>query len=184
MARFLMVGSENLLTDTQVCRSYFQQFVGIDEVQSLLRDRILGGVRRRASSALEERVLVSCFFLQTLISMSSPSGLTDDHTGYTFSPGPMKSTTLLRIVQTVGDRFTGFKCDQGTHLTILDISLVGAVVVEYGVQDTVTLGIGHELATVTNQSSCGDGELQTGVSAAGDGTHVSKLHLSADPASQ
>jgi len=33
------------------------------------RDRILGGVRRRASSALEERVLVSCFFLQTLISM-------------------------------------------------------------------------------------------------------------------
>lgn len=42
---------------------------------------------------------------------------------YLFTGSDEESTTLLRIVQTVGDSFTGFKCDQGTHLTILDISL-------------------------------------------------------------
>ena len=36
------------------------------------RLRTLGGVRRSASSALEERVLVSCFFFHTFNSMSSP----------------------------------------------------------------------------------------------------------------
>ena len=35
------------------------------------RLKMRGGVRRRASSALEERVLVRCFVLQTLSSMSS-----------------------------------------------------------------------------------------------------------------
>ncbi len=49
------------------------------------------GVRRSASSALDDLVLVSCFFLQTLISISSalpvwPTTIP----AYTFSPGSIK----------------------------------------------------------------------------------------------
>src|SRR5699024_12077440 len=42
------------------------------------RDRIFGGVRRSASSAEEERVLVRCFVLQTFSSMSSARS--EEHT--------------------------------------------------------------------------------------------------------
>ena len=54
------------------------------------RLKILGGVNVRASSAEEDLVLVRCFFLQTLISISS--ALEEEPTTipeYTFSPGPI-----------------------------------------------------------------------------------------------
>ena len=54
------------------------------------RLRILGGVRRKASSALDERVFVSCFFLQTLSSISSPFPFCPTTMPeYTFAPGPI-----------------------------------------------------------------------------------------------
>lgn len=56
------------------------------------RLKILGGVKVSASSALEERVFVKCFFLQTLSSMSSGFALCPiTMPAYTFSPEPIKS---------------------------------------------------------------------------------------------
>ena len=56
------------------------------------RLKTLGGVRRSASSALEERVLVSYFFLQTFSSISSPRPFCPTTMPeYTLVPGPMKS---------------------------------------------------------------------------------------------
>ena len=54
-----------------------------------------GGVKRSASSALEERVLVSCFFLHTFNSISSPRLFCPTTIPeYTFSPGPIKRMPL------------------------------------------------------------------------------------------
>ena len=70
-ARFLKVGSSIFLR----IRSDFgviskSSSVSINSI-ACSRLKIRGGERRSASSAEEERVLVSCFLLQTLTSMSS-----------------------------------------------------------------------------------------------------------------
>ena len=85
-----------------------------------------------ASSALEERVLVSCFVLQTLSSISSlRSVLTDDHTGvYLLAGSDEESTTLLRIEQTVGDGLHRLEAIREPVFTILNIALVRAVAIE------------------------------------------------------
>ena len=114
-----------------------------------------GGERRRASSALEERVLVSFLVLQTLTSMSSLlTGLTDNHSGVNLFTGSDKQcAALLCIEQTVGDGIAGLECDQGALLTVLDIALVGRIAVKYSVHNTVALGVGHELTAVADQTA-------------------------------
>ncbi len=50
------------------------------------------GVSLRASSELDDRVLVACFFLQTFTTRSSDFGLTPTIIpSYTSTPGPIKS---------------------------------------------------------------------------------------------
>ena len=48
-------------------------------------------------------------------------------------------------------------------MAIVHIALVLAVAVELSVQDTVTLGIGHELTTVTDETSGRNLELESGI---------------------
>ena len=91
-ARFRMVGSRIFLR--------IRRFVGVTSNSSSVsmksrhcsRERTLGGTSRSASSALEERVFVSCFFLHTFTSMSSlrpvwPTTIP----AYTRSPGPINN---------------------------------------------------------------------------------------------
>lgn len=83
-------GVQYLLAYPQIGGCDLQQLVGVDKVQGLLQAHDLGGVSRSALSALEERVLVSCFFLQTLISISSLLPVCPTTMPlYTFSPGPI-----------------------------------------------------------------------------------------------
>ena len=132
---------QDLLTDTKVCGSYLQQFVGIDEVQSLLQRQDPGRCQTQSFVGAGGTGVGQLLFLADIdLDVLTATGLTDDHTGVYFLAGSdEESTAFLCIVQTVGDRFTGFESDQGTHLTILDISLVGTVVIEYGVQDNVII---------------------------------------------
>lgn len=89
-ARFLKVGSK--------IRFRIRRFSGVTSKSSSTsiksmacsKLKILGGTRVSASSAEEERVLVRCFFLHTLISISSareeePITMPE----YTFSPAPI-----------------------------------------------------------------------------------------------
>lgn len=89
-ARFLKVGSK--------IRFRIRRFSGVTSKSSSTsiksmacsKLKILGGTRVSASSAEEERVLVRCFFLHTLISISSareeePITMPE----YTFSPDPI-----------------------------------------------------------------------------------------------
>ena len=71
-ALFLIVGSKIfflILSDSGVTSNNSSVSIKSRACSKL---KILGGDKRKASSALDERVLVSCFFLHTLSSMSSP----------------------------------------------------------------------------------------------------------------
>ena len=71
-ARFLMVGSRiflRILSDFGVTSKSSSVSINSRACSKL---KTFGGVRRSASSALEERVFVSCFFFHTFSSISSP----------------------------------------------------------------------------------------------------------------
>ena len=104
--------------------------------------------------------------------------LSDDHTGvYFFTRTDEKSTTFLSIEQTVSNRFSGFEGDQGALFTILDVALVWSISVEQCVHDTISLGVSHEFATVSDQTTGRDRKFQTGISTAA-GIHVAKFTFS------
>ncbi len=62
-------------------------------------------------------------------------------------------------------------------MTIAQLALVLAVAVKLGIQDTISLGVGHELATVTDETSGRDLKLETRI-AAGQGAHAVQHTLS------
>ena len=91
---------------------------------------------------------------------------TDDHTCiYFFTRSDEQSTTILCREQTVSDRFAGFECDQRTKLTVSNISAVSIIAIENGVDNTITSGIGHKFASVTDQTAGWDIELKSCISA-------------------
>lgn len=95
LARFLNVGSRIFLRIRSVEGVISSSSSVSMKSSACSRLMILGGVSRSASSALEERVLVSCFFLHTLISISSLFPVCPTTMPlYTFSPGPMNRMPL------------------------------------------------------------------------------------------
>ena len=65
------------------------------------------------------------------LNVFSLRALSDDHTRiYLNTRSDEQSTSLLCIEQTVSNRLTSLKCDQGTGLTICDITFVLSVAVE------------------------------------------------------
>ena len=97
---------------------------------------------------------------------------TDDHTGvYLLSGSDKQCSAVLCREEAVCHALAGLEGDEGTGLTVLDIAAVLIVAVKNGVNNTVTLGVSHEIIAVADQSAGGDAELQSCVAAA-DGTHV------------
>ena len=139
-----------------------------------------GGDRRRASSALEERVLVSFLRLADIdFDVFRLTGLTDDHTGVNLFTGSDKQcTALLCIEQTVGDGLACLECDQGALLAVLDIALVRRIAVKYSVHDTVALGVGHELTTVSDQTAGQESGIPGGSCRCGRGSCSDQFALS------
>jgi hypothetical protein len=135
---------QDLLTDTKVCGSYLQQFVGIDEVQSLLQRQDFGRCQTQSfvsagGTGVGQLLLLADIDLDVL----TASGLTDDHTGvYLFTGPDEESTTLLSGEQTVSYGFAGFESNQGTKFTISNISLVWSIAIENGIDDTISFGVG------------------------------------------
>ena len=169
---------QNSLADAQGLGSYLQQFIGIDELQTLLQAHLSGsgqtqGFVRTGSTGIAQVLgLANVYFYVIGLAV-----LTDYHTGiYLLAGTDKQSTALLGIEQTIGNAVTGLKCDQGTILTVGNISLVRTVTIEDLVHDTVTLGIGHELTTITDQATGRDGKLQTGVTAIAS-THTLQFTL-------
>ena len=81
---------QDAFTQAQVFRRDPQQFVIGQEFQALLQAQFRGVTRRSASSEPEARMLVSCFFLQTLTDISSLLGQTPiTMPSYTGVPAPM-----------------------------------------------------------------------------------------------
>ena len=103
--------------------------------------------------------------------------MTNDHTGvYLFTGTDKESASLLGIVQTVGNSFSGFKGDQGALLAVLDVALIGAIAVKNGIHDPISLGIRHKFAAIADQSSGRNGKLETGIAAV-CGSHITQLAL-------
>ena len=91
-------------------------------------------------------------------------GLADDHTAVNLlARSDEQGSSRLCLEETVGNGLAGLEGDERTVVTIVHITLVLAVAVELGVQDTVTLGIRHELTTVTDETSRRNLELKSGI---------------------
>ena len=91
-------------------------------------------------------------------------GLADDHAAVNLlTRSDKEGSSRLCLEETVGDRLTGLEGDECAVVTIVHVTLVLAVAVELGVQDTVTLGIGHKLTTVTDEASRRNLELESGI---------------------
>lgn len=118
---------EDALADTQVLRSYFQQLVLTDELHALLQAHTLvgsqtQGVIRTGRTHIGNMLLladIDCHIL-TL------GRITHNHALVNRNTGPDEEhTALLGIVEAIGNRLTGFKGDERTHMTGGNITLVG-----------------------------------------------------------
>ena len=128
-AAFSHSGIQNLLADTQIFRCYFKKFIGINKVKCLFEAE---NARRCQTKCFicAGRTCVSKMFCLTYVQFDifSFTILSDNHTGIYFLTGSdEESTTLLGTVQTISYGFTSLKCDQGSLLTILDISFVWCI---------------------------------------------------------
>ena len=91
-------------------------------------------------------------------------GLADDHAAvYLLTRSDEEGSSRLCLEETIGDCLAGLEGDECAVVAIVHIALVLAVSVELSVQDTVTLGIGHELTTVTDETSGRNLELESGI---------------------
>ena len=105
------------------------------------------------------------------------AGFTDYHTCIYFLTGTdEEGSTILSGEETVSYGFTGLEGDEGAVLTESDVSSVLIVAVEDGIDDTSTLGHGHEGTTETNQSSGRDAELEADETTS-NGGHTTKFTL-------
>ena len=104
--------------------------------------------------------------------------LSDDHTGVNFfTRSDEQGTTLLSTEQTVSYGLAILECDQRTLFAVLDISFIRCITVKHGIHNTITLCIGHKFATVTDQPTGRNTELQSCVTAAGN-AHALQFTLS------
>ena len=95
------------------------------------------------------------------------SGSSHNHTGIDLrSRSYKKNAALLRIIQTVGHCLSRFKSNQRPLLAVSNVSLVRFISIEDRVNDPVSLGIRHEFRAITDQTSGGNPEFKSGVSAA------------------
>ena len=106
-------------------RRDLQQLVVGEEFKALLQAHLARagpGAARRPQP--EARMLVSCFFLQTLTVMSSCLGQTPTTMpSYTGTPAPMNSdAALLRVEEAVGDALAGLEGDEGAGVAARQIS--------------------------------------------------------------
>ena len=113
-AAFSHSGIQNLFANTQIFRCYFKKFIGINKVKCLLKTE---DARRCQTKCFicAGRTCVSKMFCLTYVQLDifSFTILSDDHTGiYFFTGSDEESTTLLRIVQTIGNSGSGFKRNQ------------------------------------------------------------------------
>ncbi len=104
--------------------------------------------------------------------------LTDDHAAVNLLAGSDEQCAAgLGLEETVGYRLTGLEGNEGALVTVAQLTLVLAVAVKLCIQDTVSLGIGHELAAVADETSGRDLKLETGI-AAGQRAHAVQHALS------
>ena len=90
--------------------------------------------------------------------------LADDHAAVNLlARSDEERSSRLSLEETIGNRLAGLEGDERAVVTVVHITLVLAVAVKLGVQDTVTLGIGHELTTVADQTSRRNLELESGI---------------------
>ena len=90
--------------------------------------------------------------------------LADDHAAVNLlARSDKEGSSRLCLEETIGNRLAGLEGDERAVVTVVHITLVLAVAVKLGVQDTVTLGIGHELTTVADQTSRRNLELESGI---------------------
>ena len=101
--------------------------------------------------------------------------LSDDHSRINlFTCTNKESTTFLGTVKSVSYRLTGLECDQRSLLTVLDISFIWSISLKTCIDDTISLCISHELTTVSDQTTCRNQELKTGITSVGR-CHVAKF---------
>ena len=100
----------------------------------------------------------------------------DDHAlVYRNACADEQRTALLSIEQTIGDGRTGLPGNEGAYSSSRDIAEVRLVGIKRGIHDAFALGVGHELASVTEQTSGRNQELKA--CAVSDGVHGDHLTL-------
>ena len=96
---------------------------------------------------------------------------TDNHAGVNFHAGSDKQrTAVLRIEQAIGNGRTAFEGDQAAQTAVGKFTLERTIAGKFGIDDTGTLGIGHEFISETDQTAGGDIKLKAG------GTCTDRLH--------
>ena len=105
------------------------------------------------------------------------AALPHDHACVDFIAGADEElAALLGIEETVSDCGPCFKGDQGSLLAVSDISLVGRVLVKDRIHYAVALGIGEEIASVSDQAAGRNRELKSRITAVYD-AHIEKFAL-------
>jgi len=94
------------------------------------------------------------------------SGLADDHSAVNlFTGADEEDSTLLGIEKSVGYGFAGFEGYKGALASVCDITLVGTVSVKDRIKDTVTLGVCHEIAAISDKATGRNGKDKSCISA-------------------
>ena len=83
--------------------------------------------------------------------------LADDHTLiYGLTGNNEHSAAVLAVINAVGGGLVGLACNKRAGESHGDLALIGCVAVENGVENTLAVGVGHKLGSVTEEATGGD----------------------------
>lgn len=141
------------LADAEVFRCYLKKLIRVDKIKCLLKAQDFWRCQAQRLVRTGGTRVGELFFLAYIeLDILALSVLSDHHAGVNlFARTDKQGAAFLCVVETVGDSLACLKRDEGALLAVLDVALVGAISVEYRIQDAIALGVCHKLAAVANQ---------------------------------
>ena len=146
---------KNFFPYSQALGCYLKKLIRINEIHTLLEAHDLWRnetkrIIRAGGTGVGQMLCLADIHLYIFCL----SCLSYNHTGINLLARPDKqNTALLCIIKTIGDTLSVLKCNDGALLAVLDIAFLLLITVEDRVDDTISLRIGHEFASETDQTS-------------------------------
>ena len=153
---------QQALAQAQGFGSDLQQLVIGQKLQALLQAHLAGrGEPQGVVGAGGAHVGQLLLFADVNRDVLLLGGLAHHHAGIDgHARADEQHTTLLGVVEAVGDALTGLEGHQGAGVAALDLALHGGIGVKDRGHDALALGVGKELVAVAEQAAGGHQELQ------------------------